>query len=130
MARAVSLCEGSVARAVALLDPATAAVEAEVSALLAGLPEPDWRRVLKLAETLAGRDAEPLLATALDGLQRHVAAEIDRRQGEGPARLLPLVEAAERIAASAREAAIYNLDRRPLVLSAFQVLAQAGRGEI
>lgn len=127
LARAVSLCEGSVARAVALLDPATAAVEAEVSALLAGLPEPDGRRVLKLAETLAGRDAEPLLATVLDAIQRHVATEIDRRQGEGPARLLALVEAAERIASSAREAAIYNLDRRPLVLAAFRELAGATR---
>lgn len=123
--RACALSEGSVARAVALLDPATAAVEAEVSALLADLPEPDGRRVLKLAETLAGRDAEKLLATALDAIQRHVAAEIDRRQGEGPARLLALVEAAERIAAAAREAAIYNLDRRPLVLAAFQDLAEA-----
>ncbi|MCP1550024.1 MULTISPECIES: DNA polymerase III subunit delta' [Methylorubrum] len=127
LARAVSLCEGSVARAVALLDPATAAVEAEVSALLAGLPEPDGRRVLKLAETLAGRDAEPLLATVLDAMQRHVAAEIDRRKGEGPASLLALVEAAERIASTAREAAIYNLDRRPLVLAAFRELSGATR---
>lgn len=125
LARAVALCEGSVARAVALLDPATATVEAEVSALLAGLPESDGRRVLKLAETLAGRDAEPLLATALDAIQRHVTTELDRRQGEGPARLLGLVEAAERISASAREAAIYNLDRRPLVLAAFRELAAA-----
>ena len=127
LARAFSLCEGSVARAVALLDPATAAVEAEVSALLAGLPEPDGRRVLKLAETLAGRDADPLLATVLDAMQRHVAAEIDRRKGEGPASLLALVEAAERIASSAREAAIYNLDRRPLVLAAFRELSGATR---
>lgn len=127
LGRAAALCEGSVARAVALLDPATAAVEAEVSALLAGLPEPDGRRVLKLAETLAGRDAEGLLATALDTIQRHVAAELDRRQGEGPARLLGLVEAAERIASSTREAAIYNLDRRPLVLAAFRELAAAAR---
>ncbi|MFD1354170.1 XRE family transcriptional regulator, partial [Methylorubrum suomiense] len=42
-------------------------------------------------------------------------------------RLLPLVEAAERIGAAAREAAIYNLDRRPLVLAAFETLAAAGR---
>ncbi|GJE77897.1 DNA polymerase III subunit delta' [Methylorubrum suomiense] len=127
LARAAALCEGSVARAVALLDPATQGIEAEVSSLLAGLPDPDWRRVLKLGESLAARDAEPLLAAVLDAIQRHVAAEIDRRQGEGPARLLPLVEAAERIGAAAREAAIYNLDRRPLVLAAFETLAAAGR---
>ena len=128
LARAVARSEGSVARAVALLDPATAAVEAEISALLAGLHEPDGRRVLKLAETLAGRDAEPLLATALDAMQRHVAAEIDRRQSEGPARLLGLVEAAERIATAARDAAVYNLDRRPLILMAFRELAEATVG--
>ena len=52
------------ARAVALLDPATAAVEAEVSALLAGLPEPDWRRVLKLAALMdeAKEDALAFMA--------------------------------------------------------------------
>lgn len=126
-ARAAALSEGSVARAVAMLDPVTARLIDEVGALLAGLPAPEWRRVLKLAEGLTGREAEDRFSILLETVERFVAAEIDRRQGEGPARLARLVEAADRIASSAREAAIYNLDRRPLVLSLFGALEGAMR---
>ena len=125
LARAAALCEGSVARAVALLDPRIAGVVREVGVLLTGLGEPDWRRILKLAETLASREADELFATALDTVERFLAEEIDRRKGEGAERLARLVDAADRIGTAAREAAIYNLDRRPLVLSLFGTLAEA-----
>ena len=108
-----------------MLDPTTQSLMAEVQALLAGSSAPDWRRILKLAETLGGREAEEAFALVLDSVQRFVGDEIDRRKGEGPARLVRLVEAAERIGAAARAAAIYNLDRRPVVLSAFSELAGA-----
>ncbi len=127
IARAAALSEGSVSRAVALLDSATAGVVREVRMLLSSPHDPDWRRILKLADTLSGRDADELFATALDTLQRFLSAEIDRRKGEGAARLLGLVEAADRIGAKAREAAVYNLDRRPLVLSLFGEVAGAMR---
>lgn len=127
LARASSLSEGSVARAVALLDPSTADLVGEVETLLAGIQSPDWRRILKLAETLNGREAEEAFAMALDALQRFLGDEIDRRQNEGPDRLVRLVEASERVQTAAREAAIYNLDRRPVVLSAFEALAAAMR---
>jgi len=127
LARAAALSEGSVSRAVAMLDPATAKVVAEVEALLAGLHDPDWRRVLKLADTLAGREAEALFATTLDRAQRFLADEIDRRRGEGTARLMALADASDAIARTAREAAIYNLDRRPVVLTLFGELAGALR---
>ncbi|MGY2050887.1 DNA polymerase III subunit delta' [Methylobacterium sp. JK268] len=122
LARAAALSEGSVARAVGLLDPATLALVGEVEALLAA---PDWRRVLALAERLSGREAEALYETALDTAQRHLAAEIGRRLGEPPARLAALAEASERIARAAREAATYNLDRRPVILSLFEEVAGA-----
>ncbi|TNC12312.1 DNA polymerase III subunit delta' [Methylobacterium terricola] len=117
--RAASLSEGSVARALDLLDPDTLAVVDEVEALLAQGDRPDWRRALKLAERLAGRDADGLYAAALDTVQRRLAAAIEERQGEPPARLAALADAAERAAKAAREAQVYNLDRRPVVLSLF-----------
>ncbi|WP_407522832.1 DNA polymerase III subunit delta' [Methylobacterium oryzisoli] len=122
LARAASLAEGSVARALGLLDPTTLALVDEVEALLAS---PDWRRVLALAERLSGREADTLYETALDTVQRHLAAEIGRRLAEPPARLAALAEASERIARSAREAATYNLDRRPVILSVFEEVAAA-----
>lgn len=127
LARAASLSEGSVARTVALLDPPTAALVAEVEALLAALERPDWRRILRLAERLAGRDSEALLEAGLDTVFRFVASELDRRRHEPPARLAALVEVCEKFARAAREAATYNLDRRPLVLSLFGDLAGAVR---
>ncbi|WP_430913507.1 DNA polymerase III subunit delta' [Methylobacterium sp. sgz302541] len=127
LARAAAQAEGSVARAVALLDPPTAALVAEVEALLAGIERPDWRRILKLAERLAGRDSEALLEAGLDTVFRFVSAELDRRRHEPPARLAALVEVCEKFARAAREAATYNLDRRPLVLSLFGDLAGAVR---
>ena len=127
LARACALGEGSVARAAEMLDPGLLAMIAEVEALLGGLPDPDWRRVLKLADRLAAREAEGLFAAALETIQGHVASEIDRRQGEGPGRLSALVDASDRIAAAAREAAVYNLDRRPVILSVFGELAGAAR---
>ena len=127
LARAAALSEGSVSRALGLLDGATATVVAETQGLLAGIERPDWRCILQLAERLAGRDAEPLFEAVLDTVYRFVSAELDRRSHEPPARLAALVEVCEKIARSAREAAIYNLDRRPLVLSLFGDLAGAAR---
>ncbi|MEL6064708.1 MULTISPECIES: DNA polymerase III subunit delta' [unclassified Methylobacterium] len=126
LARAVSLSEGSVARALAMLDPVTAGLVAEVETLLARARNPDWGRVLKLAETLAGRDAEARFEAAQDAVLRFVSSELDRRRDEPPVRLAALVEVAERFGRAAREAATYNLDRRPVVLSLFGELAEVG----
>ncbi|KQP32654.1 XRE family transcriptional regulator [Methylobacterium sp. Leaf102] len=127
LARAAALSEGSVAQAMAMLDPATANLVAEVETLLARLDHPDWRRILALAEKLSGRDSDDLFAASLDTVFRFVSAELDRRAHEGPSRLAALVEVCDKIARAAREAATYNLDRRPLVLSLFGDLAGALR---
>ena len=127
LARAARLAEGSVAGAVALLDPARANLVAEVETLLARLDHPDWRRILALAEKLSAREADELFAASLDTVFRFVSAELDRRRHEPPARLAALVEVCDKIARAAREAATCNLDRRPLVLSLFGDLAGALR---
>ena len=127
LTRAAALAEGSVAQALAMLEPATANLVAEVETLLARLDHPDWRRILALAEKLSGRDADELFAASLDTVFRFVSAELDRRAHEDPARLAALVEVCDKIARAAREAATYNLDRRPLVLSLFGDLAGAVR---
>lgn len=124
LARAVGLAEGSVGRALGLIDPVTAGLVAEVETLLSRAAAPDWGRVLKLAETLAGRDGEERFTAAGDAVLRFVSAELARRQGEPVARLAALVEVCERFARSAREAATYNLDRRPVVLSLFADLSR------
>jgi DNA polymerase-3 subunit delta' len=126
LGRALGLAEGSVGRALGLIDPVTAGLVAEVETLLSRGATPDWGRVLKLAETLAGRDGEERFAAAGDAVLRFVSAELSRRQGEPLHRLAALVEVGDRFARSAREAAIYNLDRRPVVLSLFSDLSRMG----
>ncbi len=123
LARALAQCEGSVARALAMLDPVTAGLVAEIETLLARARTPDWGRVLKLAETPGG----PRRRGAVRGRPgRGPALRLGRDRpapGRAPARLAALVEVADRFGRAAREAAIYNLDRRPVVLSLFEDLA-------
>lgn len=125
LARAAALSEGSVARAVAMLDSLRAGIVSETETLLAARAQPDWSRVLALAERLAGRDAEPLFEAACETVQRFVSAELHARAHEPPLRLAALVEVCDKFARAAREAAIYNLDRRPVVLALFADLAGA-----
>ncbi|KQP04694.1 DNA polymerase III subunit delta' [Methylobacterium sp. Leaf93] len=127
LARAAALSEGSVAQGFAMLDPATSNLVGEMETLLSRLDHPDWRRILALAEKLSGRDADEHFAASLDTVFRFVSSELDRRRHEPPARLAALVEVCDKIARAAREAATYNLDRRPLILSLFGDLAGAVR---
>jgi DNA polymerase-3 subunit delta' len=45
-----------------------------------------------------------------------------------PQRLVRLAEAWDRFNAAARDAGMYNLERKPLVFSTFGLLAEAARG--
>jgi DNA polymerase-3 subunit delta' len=125
--RAIALAEGSVRRAIEMLDEDAGALVAEVSAMLEALPQVDVKRVMALAESLSRRDAEDAYALTLDTASRWVSKELAARAAAGPARLAPLVEVCEKVARAATEVDTYNLDRRPLVLSMFEDLAEAVR---
>jgi len=56
-----------------------------------------------------------------------VSRRLQERATLGAARLAPLVEVCDKVARSAQEVDTYNLDRRPLVLSLFDDLADAVR---
>jgi DNA polymerase-3 subunit delta' len=127
LGRAVTLGEGSVRRAIQMLDEDATAVVDEVSALLEALPQVDVKRVLALAESLSRRGAEDALALTLDTVSRWASGQLETKAGTGAARLAPLVEVCEKVARAAAEVDEYNLDRRPLVLSMFGDLAEAVR---
>jgi DNA polymerase III subunit delta' len=117
--------DGSVARALTLLDEDTSALRRQALDLLEQLPALDASALHGLGDALAGTDPEPLAAfvdTVNDWLSRHVdgnRAEIGR--------LAPLAEAWQRVNQAAREAAEYNLDRKPLIFGIFGLLADAVR---
>ena len=125
--RAAAASDGSVARALALLDSKRLALLDEIDRLLDGLPDPPVSRVLALAETLADRRHEEAFGLALDAILRWLAARVEALQAGGPRRLAPLADVCEKIVEAARSVEVYNLDRRAFVVSTFGDLADAVR---
>jgi len=126
---AAAAAEGSVARALALLDEDTLALRQRALEQLDRLPTLNAMALHALGDALAGTDPQPLAAfidtvngwleRRLDGLHRH-------REQLG--RMAPLAEAWTRINQAAQDAAEYNLERKPLVFSVFGLLAEATSG--
>jgi DNA polymerase III subunit delta' len=126
VAAAAAAADGSVARALDLLDEDALTLRQQALDLLDGLPALNSNGLHALGDALAGTDAAPLVAfvdTVNAWLSRRLAGE-----GGELARLARLAEASERINAAARDAQTYNLERKPLVFSIFGLLAEATRG--
>ncbi|WP_262296955.1 DNA polymerase III subunit delta' [Microvirga sesbaniae] len=119
--------EGSVRRTLELLDAEKVAFIDQITRLLDGLPATDARQVLALAEALSRRDADDTYALALETVERWVSERLHEQAGLGASRLAPLVEVCEKIGRSAREIDVFNLDRRPFILTMFDDLADAVR---
>ncbi len=127
VAQALRYGEGSVRRTLELLDAEKVAFIDQVTRLLDGLPRTDTKQVLALAEALARRDADDAYDLALETVQRWVSERLREQAGLGASRLAPLVEVCEKIGRSAREIDVFNLDRRPFILTMFDDLADAVR---
>ena len=125
--RAAARAEGSIRRALALLDPGRTALLDETASLLASLPDPPLPRVLALAEKVADRKRDGDFELLLDAVQLWVADRVRATSAAPAARLAPLAELCENVADEARSVETYNLDRRPFVLSLFGDLARAVR---
>jgi DNA polymerase-3 subunit delta' len=119
--------EGSVRRTLELLDADKVGFIEQVTRLLEGLPRADGKQIHALAEALARRDADDSYELALETVERWVSGKLHERAALGPARLAPLVEVCEKIARTAREIDVFNLDRRPFILTLFDDLADAVR---
>jgi len=119
--------EGSIRRTLELLDADKVSFIGQVTRLLDGLPKTDTKQVFALAEALSKRDADDSYELALETVQRWVSERLHERAGLGASRLAPLVEVCEKIARTAREIDVFNLDRRPFILTLFDDLADAVR---
>lgn len=124
---ALAVSEGSVRRALEMLDADLVRVMSDARSLLAALPQLDLKRVLALAETVSKRGSDDSLRVALETAFGWVGQALRTRAGEGAASLAPLVELCEKASQSARDAETYNLDKRPVVISLFGDLADAVR---
>ena len=122
---AARAADGSIARALALLDGAAQALRRRVLDLIAQLPEPDPRVLHALGDALGGTDPQTL-AAFMDLVNGWLAA----RLGEGTQpkqELAALSETWDKVNRAAREAEAYNLERKPLVFAVFGALADAAR---
>ncbi|MEN5081549.1 DNA polymerase III subunit delta' [Bosea sp. TWI1241] len=123
--RAAALAEGSVRRALTYVDPATLALVEAVRARLDALPSVDLSALLALGEEVAGKAGEAGFAILIETVQNWLGEHLRAHAGAGAARLAPLAEVWERFGRAAREVDVYNLDRRPLVMSLFHDLSEA-----
>jgi len=126
VAAAAAAADGSVERALALLDEDALALRQQALDLLEGLPALNSNALHALGDALAGTEAAPL-AAFVDTVNAWLSRRIEGGGGE-LARLARLAEAWERINTAARDAQTYNLERKPLVFSVFGLLAEATRG--
>jgi DNA polymerase III subunit delta' len=125
---AAAAAEGSVSRALALLDEEALARRQQALDLLDGLPALDANGMHALGDALAGTDPQPL-ASFIDTVNAWLSVRLDHegRERTDIIRLARLAEVWERVNQAARDAAEYNLERKPLVFSVFGLLAEATR---
>jgi DNA polymerase-3 subunit delta' len=123
---AAAAAEGSVARALALLDDEALALRQQALNLLERLPRLDANALHALGDALAGTDPQPLLSF-VDTINSWLSGRLHEGEAE-IGRLARLAEVSERINAAARDAETYNLERKPFVFGVFGLLAEATHG--
>lgn len=121
--RAAALAEGSVRRALTLLDPKSLAFHDRLDALMDHLPALDADAVDALAEQVAGRAGEATFRQFCDRVRQWLSGELHRRAPD-PAALRPLADVWDTLNRQQMEVDVYNLDRRPMVIGLMQALAK------
>jgi DNA polymerase-3 subunit delta' len=122
---AAALADGSVARALTLLDGEALALHRQVVALLDKLPAVSGQDLHALGDALGGADQrvfDTVIGTVNGWLSERLAAHRDA------ARMARIAEVWEEVNRAAREVAVFNLDRKPLIFHTFGLLAEAARG--
>ena len=117
--------EGSVGRAVGLLDGSALALRKRILDLFAQLPNPDPRALHALGDAIGGTDPKTLEAF-MDLVNGWLSARLVEGS-QGKAQMARVAETWERVNHAAREAEAYNLERKPLVFAIFGALSEAAR---
>jgi DNA polymerase-3 subunit delta' len=126
VATAAAASDGSVARALQLLDEAALALRQRVLDLFTQLPNPDPRALHALGDALGGTDPQ-ILATFMDLVNDWLSSRL-ADVTEEKSHLARVALAFEKVNRNAREVETYNLERKPFVFSVFGELAEAARG--
>lgn len=123
--QAAAAADGSVARALALLDDTALALRQRVLDLMAQLPDPDPQALHALGDALGGTDPQTL-ATFMDLVNGWLSAQLGSGVEPKP-RLARLATTWDHVNRAARDVETYNLERKPLVFAVFDALSEAAR---
>ncbi len=120
---AAQQAEGSIGRALTLLEGPALELRRQVMAQLDRLPALDPRALHALGDALGGTEPQRL-AAFVDTVNEWLAAKTARGSQENRT-LVRFAEAWDKVNQAARDTDTYNLDRKPLVFSVFGWLAEA-----
>jgi DNA polymerase-3 subunit delta' len=121
---AIAAANGSIGRALELLDSDTLALRKKVTDLLGQLPNPDPQGLHALGDALGFSDPAPLTTfvdLVNDWLSERLEVSTDKQK------LARVAETWERVNTTARDVEEYNLERKPLVFTVFGLLAETAR---
>jgi DNA polymerase-3 subunit delta' len=123
---AACAAEGSVGRALSLLDGSALALRRRVTDLLDRLPALDQRALHGLGDMLTGSEPQTL-STFVQTVNGYLSQKLEDEPSD-LVRMHRLANAWEKINGAAADAEEFNLERKPLVFSVFGLLAEAARG--
>ena len=121
----VMAAEGSVGRALTLLEGPALKLRQQTESLLAQLPHPNPREIHALSDALSSDAAN--FAVALNVINDWLSQRL-RAAASEPARAVQVAETWGVVNAAARTADVYNLDRKPLIFKTFGRLAEIAGG--
>lgn len=121
---AIAAANGSVGRALGLLDEDTLALRKKIVDLLGQLPNPDPQAMHVLGDALGFSDPAPL-ATFVELVNDWLSQRLESSGGKP--QMARIAETWERINGAARNVEEYNLERKPLVFAVFGLLTEAAR---
>ncbi len=122
---AAAAADGSVGRALRLLEGDALELRGQMVAVLERLPDLDPRALHALGDEIAGTDAESL-AAFMDTVNAWLGDRLKTAPQEAR-RLARIAEVWSSVNKAGRETEAYNLDRKPFVFSVFGQLAEAAR---
>jgi DNA polymerase-3 subunit delta' len=123
-----AIAQGSVRRAITLAEGEGISLHQALMRLLEGLPRLDLAAAHALADQCAGKRGEENFTLLLSFLQDWLHARLDAERDAPPHRLARWAQVWEKADRAAREVEIYNLDRRPFILSTLSMIAEMSRG--
>ena len=122
---AAALAEGSIGRALTLLDGPALALRKRVVDMLDRLPSVDPQALHALGDALGGYEPQRL-ASFVDAVNEWLSTRLSKAPDDN-ARMLRIAETWGKVNHAARDADEFNLERKPLVFSVFGWLADAAR---